>query len=91
MDIHTGSGEKLDIAARFDQDDVCFGWNNEGYFSKPQWRNPKWRLLPGRYIVKVEVISSGEKTMDLYRLCNDVAINDFRLDPALKTDYDLLK
>lgn len=90
-DIFTGSGEKVDIAARFDQDVDCFGWNNEAYFSKPLWRNPKWRLVPGRYLVKVEALSSGEKTMGLYRLCNDVSINDFRLEPALKTDYDLLK
>jgi len=91
MDIHPGNAEKVDIAAKFDQDNVCFGWNNEAYFSKPLWRNPKWRLLTGRYIVKVEIIAAGEKTMSLFRLCNDVAIDNFRLEPALKTDYELLK
>ncbi|HVM72289.1 MAG TPA: hypothetical protein VMT91_11060 [Anaerolineales bacterium] len=91
MDIHPGRGEKLDIAARFDQDDVCYGWNNEAYFSTPQWRNSKWRLLQGRYLVRVEITSAGEKTTRLFRLCNDVVIDDFRLEPAQKSDYDLFK
>lgn len=86
-DIYPGGEEKIDIAARFDQDEDCFGWNNEGYFSEPKWRNPKWKLQSGRYLVLVEVSTSGEKTRGLFRLSNDVSINDFRLEEAKPQDF----
>ena len=89
-DIFPGNLERLDVAARFDNDNECYGWNSEAYFSKPQWRNPKWQLQPGRYIVRVEVNTSGEKTTELFRLCNDVSIEDFRLEPAQKQDHAVL-
>jgi len=89
-DIFPGNLERLDVAARFDNDNECYGWNNEAYFSRPQWRNPKWQLQQGRYVVKVEVDTSGEKTTELFRLCNDVSIEDFRLEPAQKQDYAVL-
>lgn len=90
-DIHPGDIEKLDIATRFDSDDDCYGWNNEGYFSEPKWRNPKWRLHPGRYLVLVEVSTSGEKTTGLFRLSNDVSINDFRLEEAKPQDFSVIE
>jgi hypothetical protein len=89
-DIFPGNLERLDVAARFDDDSECYGWNNEAYFSSPRWRNPKWKLQPDRYIGKVEVETSGEKTVELFRLCNDVSLEDFRLEPAQKQDYAVL-
>jgi hypothetical protein len=89
-DIFPGNLERLDVVARFDNDSECYGWNNEAYFSNPQWRNPKWQLKPDRYIVKVEVETSGEKMVELFRLCNDVSLDDFRLEPAQKQDYAVL-
>ncbi len=86
-DIFPGNLERLDVVARFDNDSDCYGWNNEAYFSNPQWRNPKWQLKPDRFIVKIEIETSGEKTVELFRLCNDVSLNDFRLEPAQKQDY----
>ncbi len=86
-DIYSGDTEKLDVAARFDLDEDCYGWNNEGYFSNPIWRNPKWKLKAGRYLVKVEISTSGEKTTGLYRLLNDVSIKDFRLEEATAQDF----
>jgi hypothetical protein len=47
VDIYPGESELLDIAIRADNDTECYGWNNETYFSTPQWRNPRWRLDPG--------------------------------------------
>ncbi len=91
LDIYPGTDEKLDIVARFDQDNECYGWNNESYFSQPMWRNEKWRLVPGRYLIRVEITSAGEKTTNIFRLCNDVSKSDFRIEPALKSDYDLFK
>jgi hypothetical protein len=85
-DIYPGDKAKIDIAARFDKDKECYGWNNEGYFSEPKWRNPKWRLPSGRYLVRVEVSTSGEKTNGLFYLANDVSVDDFRLEQATEND-----
>lgn len=85
-DIYPGEDASLDIAARFDQDDECFGWNDEAYFSNPMWRNPKWKLLPGRYLVKVELTSAGDKATNYYRLINDTDITSFRLEQAHEAD-----
>ena len=86
MDIYPGERASLDIAVRFDDDSECFGWNDEGYFSEPLWRNPKWRLLPGRYIVKVELTSAGDKATSYYRLINDTDMSSFRLEQARADD-----
>jgi len=91
QDIYPGEKASLDIAARFDDDKVCYGWNDEGYFSNPLWRNPKWGLPSGRYIVKVELISSGDKTIGYYRLVNDVDISSFRLENASPEDIKRVK
>lgn len=90
MDIYPGEAERLDIAARFDDENESYGWSNESYFSNPPWRNPDWKLPSGRYIVKVIVISSGEKCTGVFRLINDVAQKDFRIEQALPDDvvYD---
>jgi len=90
-DIYPGEKSNLDIAARFDKDEKCYGWNDEGYFSNPLWRNPKWELPSGRYIVKVELISSGDKTFGYYRLVNDVDISSFRLEKASQEDIKKVK
>jgi hypothetical protein len=86
MDIYPGESERLDIAAKFDDDTECYGWSNENYFSDPAWRHPQWKLPSGRYLVKVTVISSGEKCTGIFRLINDVARQDFRIEHALPGD-----
>ncbi len=86
VDIYPGEKEPIDIAAKFDDEMDCYGWSNESYFSEPVWRNPRWRVAPGRYLVKVVVTSSGEKASAVFRLINDVPIDDFRLEPKLKGD-----
>lgn len=85
-DIYPGEGASLDIAARFDSDEACFGWNDEAYFSNPTWRNPRWKLLSGRYLVKVELTSAGDKAINYYRLINDTDITSFRLEQAQPDD-----
>jgi len=85
-DIYPGENASLDIAARFDSDESCYGWNDDGYFSEPVWRNPKWKLPPGRYIVKVELTSAGDKAVNYYRLINDTDITSFRLEHAQPDD-----
>jgi hypothetical protein len=86
MDVQAGETEVFDVAAKFDNEEECYGWSNENYFSELTWRNPNWQLSGGRYLVKVTVTSAGQKVVNLFRLVNDVAQQDFRLEPALKTD-----
>jgi hypothetical protein len=86
VDIFPGEFHRLDIAARFNDEDECYGWNNENYFSNPPWRNPNWKLHTERYLIKVTVISFGEKCTGVFRLINDVKQDDFRIEKALPTD-----
>lgn len=37
IDIHAGYTERIDLAARYDDDKECFGWTYENYFSEPRW------------------------------------------------------
>jgi hypothetical protein len=86
VDVYPGESERFNVASRFDDEDDCYGWCNENLYKEPLWRNPDWRLQTGRYLVKVTIISSGDKTSDLFRLVNDGQMSDFRLEPALPTD-----
>jgi hypothetical protein len=80
VDIQPGEKVRLDIAARFDAEQPCYGWNNEAYVHN--WRSPQWMLRSGRYLVRAVVISSGQKHELVVRLANDMTRNDFRLDDA---------
>lgn len=86
IDVYPGESQRLDVAAKFDGDEECYGWSNESYFSNPVWRNPDWRLPPGRYLANVTVISSGEKVQRFFRLINDVPRTDTRLERPLPED-----
>lgn len=86
MDIYPNESAVIDIAVKLDNEVVCYGWSNESYFSNPPWRPANWRLNQGRYIVRVTIFSSGETISKLFRLSNDVAQHDFRLEPALPSD-----
>ena len=33
IDVYPGETELLDVAVRLDEDEQCYGWNNEAYFS----------------------------------------------------------
>jgi hypothetical protein len=87
IDIHAGESVPLDVAVRCDADQECYGWNNWSYCSTPPCRNPAWRLGEGRYLVEVMVTSSGQTCRGLYRLINDVARSDFRLEEARAEDH----
>jgi hypothetical protein len=84
IDVYPGEKEQLDIVARFDEDQDCYGWNNEAYLHA--WRNPKWKLPRKDFTVKVVVTSSGGKCTALCRLSNGA---DLRLEQA--QEGDLLK
>jgi hypothetical protein len=86
IDVYPGESEILDIAVRLDDDECCYGWNNETYFVATPWRNPRWQLERGRYLVRVTVVSSGQTCVGTFRLINDVARTDFRLEKARPED-----
>lgn len=86
IDVYPGEHEILDVAVRHDAEPECYGWNNEAYLQPHVWRTPGWRLPPGRYLVKVVVVSSGQKCEGVFRLINDVNRSDFRLEPAQPSD-----
>jgi hypothetical protein len=85
VDVYPGEEELLDVAARLDNEADCYGWNNESYLYA--WRTPRWKLQPGRYLVKVVVSSSGQQCVGIVRLVNDVqSRSDFRLLEATAED-----
>jgi hypothetical protein len=86
VDIQPAEHRILNVAVRFDSEDECYGWSNENYFSNPIWRNRQWALPKGRYLVKVTVISAGERCLGVFRLVNDVPVSDFRLVEAQEGD-----
>ena len=87
-DVYPGKSELIDVACRFDQDEECYGWNNESYFSEPLWRNSNWKLSKDRYLVKINIAFAGQPLTDFFRLINDVDIQDFRLEKALPGDAE---
>jgi hypothetical protein len=88
IDVYPGEGESetLDVAARLDDDEDCYGWNNETYFCATPWRNPAWKLRPGRYLVNVVIRSSGQTCTANFRLINDVPRGDCRLEDVQPQD-----
>jgi hypothetical protein len=86
MDVYPGEFETLDVAVRLDDDEDCYGWNNESYLCTPAWRNPNWQLQQGRYLVSATITSSGQKCVGLFRLINDVPRTDFRLEYPAQID-----
>jgi hypothetical protein len=87
IDVYPDESQSLAIAGRFDNEIECYGWSNESYVSTPPWRNPRWLLPKGRYLVKVTVVSSGQSCTGTYRLINDVPQQDFRLEYAMRGDH----
>jgi len=82
--VYPGEEEILDVAAKFDDEPECYGWNNDAY--QFEWRNPNWRLPAGRFLVRVVISSSGQKCFGKFRLINDVSRTDFRLERATSED-----
>jgi hypothetical protein len=91
IDIYPGDKNEFAAVAKFDNEQECWGWNNESYFCKNTWRNDKWKLDKGRYLIKVTIYSSGENVSKVFRLINDVSINDYRLMPATDEDKEKIR
>lgn len=85
-DCFPGSEELIDIVARYDNEDECYGWCNDSYLPDKGWRNQDWKLPKGRYLIKVTVISSGDNVSDIFQLENSVTKQHFRLLKASEQD-----
>jgi hypothetical protein len=70
--------EDLDLAVRCDDDTEAYGWNNESYWSG--WKNKKWTLGKGRYMIEVTVRSAGQKVVGRFLLNNDHGRDQFRIE-----------
>jgi hypothetical protein len=85
VDVYPGEETLLDIAVRFEDEENCYGWNNDSYFFN--WRNPNWRLTQDRYLVKVVITSSGQRCVGKFRMINNVnSYSDFRVTELLPED-----
>lgn len=82
-DCFPGRPELVDVVARYDNDEECYGWSNESYLPDKNWpRNPEFRLPKGRYLVNVTIYSSGDRISQVFVLENSVGREHFRLLPA---------
>lgn len=86
IDVYPGESTPIDIAVKFDSEEECYGWSNLSYLSDPLWRHPDWKLPQGRYLIEVTVNSSGQKCAAIFRLFNQGAPKNLRLEPALSND-----
>jgi hypothetical protein len=86
VDVPPGSERDIDVAVRLDDDKECYGWSNESYLSNPPWRNPNWKLDPGRYLVRVTIFSGGQSCTAVFRLLNEGRREDFRLEEPMLSD-----
>lgn len=86
VDIQPGEQRACDTAVKFDDEPECYGWSNSNYSSNPPWRHPDWRLPAGRYLVRVIMVSAGQRCEAIFRVVNDVPQRDFRLEQPLPGD-----
>ncbi len=75
--IPAGESEGLDVAVRFANSNVAFGWTNESY--RHGGRHPDFNLPAGRYLVDILLHSEGLKAEVRFRIENDHNLNEFRL------------
>ncbi len=68
VDIIPGHSEYIDIVPQFDDEQECFGWNNESYLFN--WRHPRRTLFKGNYLVEVTVVSDKSESRKIYQLIN---------------------
>jgi len=83
--IYPGESMKMDVVAKFDSDENCYGWTwaNE---TEKGWRNKEFELLRKNYIAKISLFTSGEKYEKYFRVLNETNFDNFRLTEVLNKD-----
>ncbi len=88
VDIFEGRKSGINVAVKFDAEAVCWGWSNQSYFSNPQWRDGKWKMEKGTYLVRVIVHSAGAEARNVFRLVNEAGLDSFRLEEATDAERE---
>jgi hypothetical protein len=88
-DLFPGHYKFMDVAARYGEEDDCFGLSIDSYWSEN--RSPDFKLSKGRYLVTVTIHSSGNNVSHFFALENSVSRKDFRLTSASKREADMLR
>ncbi|HXP77849.1 MAG TPA: hypothetical protein VN823_27185 [Stellaceae bacterium] len=88
IDIYPGESESLGLVIRADNETDCYGFNNESYGHG--WRNPKWKLPNGTYLVKVLIRSSGRRCVGCFRLVNGTSRAELHLENASAAERSIL-
>ena len=87
--IYPGEKQKICIAARFVEDEDCYGWTWETEDKK--WPNPDFKLKHKNYIAKIILKTSTEKFTEFVRIINEVPFNEFRLEKILESDKKTIR
>ena len=58
----------LDVAARYDGEGHCYGYNNESY--SHDFKTPRWKLTQEQYLVDVYITASNATCRGTFRLVN---------------------
>ncbi len=83
LDYHEvlpGVDERIDVAARFESEEECYGFTNVSYFPDPWGKHPQWKIAKGRYLVEVQIFHTGGEIVRRFLLRNDVPNSEFKLE-----------
>lgn len=79
----------MDVAAKFDDEEECYGWSNDSYIYG--WRNKNWKLPQGHYLVSVVVLSTAKTFSEIFKLENATNNKEFLLPEASNKDKRKIK
>lgn len=71
VDIPAGESRVMDVVAQFESEPKCYGWSNESYSFKPNWRNPTREIDSGTYRVEVTLHHLGGRSTFACELVNE--------------------
>ena len=81
----------VDIAVKYDSDAECFGWCYDNYWSTPQYKNEKWKIAKGEYIVRIELRYGGKRTTGEFMLDNRGDRKNFQFRDLTAEENDKYK
>lgn len=77
IDIAPEDDNALDIVIQYDNDGICYGWNNEVYTLENP-RMAQWKLEPGQYLLEVTIFYGDRKFTECFSLKNTVNTLEFK-------------
>jgi hypothetical protein len=79
------NGSPIALAIKYDNEFEAYAFNSFSYYY-PSWKNPKWKLETGEYIIQT-IVKSGQFSMTKkFRLINrGISLNtNFQLEPIIE-------